>query len=46
MEQSSRRAWGKLREGSKLQEVTEKYRGEKEGRSTYTTPRRYRHDMG
>jgi hypothetical protein len=28
MEQSSRRAWSKLQEGSKLQEVTEKYRGE------------------
>jgi hypothetical protein len=27
MEQSSRRAWSKLQEGSKLQEVTEKYRG-------------------
>jgi hypothetical protein len=27
MEQSSRRAWSKLQEGSKLQEVIEKYRG-------------------
>jgi hypothetical protein len=31
MEQSSRRAWSKLQEGSKLQEVTERCRGEGEG---------------
>jgi hypothetical protein len=27
-EQNSSRAWSKLQEGSKLQEITEKYRGE------------------
>jgi hypothetical protein len=31
MDQSSRRAWSKLQEGSKLQEVTEGCRGEEEG---------------
>jgi hypothetical protein len=31
MEQSSRRAWSKLQEGSELQEVTERCREEREG---------------
>jgi hypothetical protein len=31
MEQSSRRAWSKLQEGGKLQEVTERCSGEEEG---------------
>jgi hypothetical protein len=31
MEQSSRRAWTKLQEGSKLQVVTERCRGGEEG---------------
>jgi hypothetical protein len=31
MEQSSRRAWSKLQEERKLQEVTERCRGEGEG---------------
>jgi hypothetical protein len=31
MEKTSRRAWSKLQEGSKLQEVTERCRGEGEG---------------